>query len=81
MRELRIACNADHVSNIPLEELNLEKLNKMEASLKLCLLSAISIPKKAYLIITSVFFPAYYFLKVLLHNFSKIRSQKEVTKQ
>jgi hypothetical protein len=25
-------------------------------------------------------FPAYYFLKVLLHNFSKIKSQKEVTK-
>jgi hypothetical protein len=26
-------------------------------------------------------FPAYYFLKVLLHHFSKIKSQKEVTKQ
>jgi hypothetical protein len=26
-------------------------------------------------------FPAYYFLKVLLHQFSKIKSQKEVTKQ
>jgi hypothetical protein len=25
--------------------------------------------------------PAYYFLKVLLHHFSKIKSQKEVTKQ
>ncbi len=25
-------------------------------------------------------FSAYYFLKVLLHNFSKIKSQKEVTK-
>jgi hypothetical protein len=25
-------------------------------------------------------FPAYYFLKVLLHHFSKIKSQKEVTK-
>jgi hypothetical protein len=27
------------------------------------------------------FFSAYYFLKVLLHNFSKVKSQKEVTKQ
>ncbi len=26
-------------------------------------------------------FPTYYFLKVLLHHFSKIKSQKEVTKQ
>jgi hypothetical protein len=26
-------------------------------------------------------FPAYYILKVLLHHFSKIKSQKEVTKQ
>jgi hypothetical protein len=26
-------------------------------------------------------FPAYYFLKVLLHHFSKIKSQKEVSKQ
>jgi hypothetical protein len=26
-------------------------------------------------------FTAYYFLKVLLHNFSKIKSPKEVTKQ
>jgi hypothetical protein len=26
-------------------------------------------------------FSAYYFLKVLLHHFSKIKSQKEVTKQ
>jgi hypothetical protein len=26
-------------------------------------------------------FPAYCFLKVLLHHFSKIKSQKEVTKQ
>jgi hypothetical protein len=26
-------------------------------------------------------FPAYYFLKVILHNCSKIKSQKEVTKQ
>jgi hypothetical protein len=26
-------------------------------------------------------FPAYYFLKVLLHHFSKIKSQKEVTKE
>jgi hypothetical protein len=50
MRKLQIACNADHVNNVPLGELNLEK--KMEASLKLCLLSAISIPKKAYPIIT-----------------------------
>jgi hypothetical protein len=25
--------------------------------------------------------PAYYFLKVLLHHFSKIKNQKEVTKQ
>jgi hypothetical protein len=25
--------------------------------------------------------PAYYFLRVLLHHFSKIKSQKEVTKQ
>jgi hypothetical protein len=31
MRNLRIACKADHVSNIPLGELNLEK-NKKEAS-------------------------------------------------
>jgi hypothetical protein len=26
-------------------------------------------------------FPAYYFLKIFLHHFSKIKSQKEVTKQ
>ncbi len=26
-------------------------------------------------------FSAYYFLKVLLHHFSKIKSQKEVTKE
>ena len=26
-------------------------------------------------------FPAFYFLKVLLHQFSKMKSQKEVTKQ
>ena len=26
------------------------------------------------------FFPAYYFLKVLLHHFSKIKSKKKVTK-
>jgi hypothetical protein len=26
-------------------------------------------------------FPAYYFMKVLLHHFSKIKSQKEVTKE
>jgi len=26
-------------------------------------------------------FSAYYFLKVYLHNYSKIKSQKEVTKQ
>jgi hypothetical protein len=26
-------------------------------------------------------FPAYYFLGVLLHHFSKLKSQKEVTKQ
>jgi hypothetical protein len=26
-------------------------------------------------------FPAYYFLKVLLHHFSKIKIQKEVTEQ
>jgi hypothetical protein len=26
-------------------------------------------------------FPAYYFLTVLLHHFSKIKSQKEFTKQ
>jgi hypothetical protein len=26
-------------------------------------------------------FSAYYFLKVLLHHFSKVKSQKEVTKQ
>jgi hypothetical protein len=26
-------------------------------------------------------FPAYYFLKVLLHHFSKMKSKKEVTKQ
>ncbi len=36
MRNLRIACNTDHFSNIPLGELNSEK-NKMEASLKFCL--------------------------------------------
>jgi hypothetical protein len=29
----------------------------------------------------SKIFPAFYFLKVLLHHFSKIKSQKEVTKQ
>jgi hypothetical protein len=28
MRNLRIACNADHVNNIPLGELNLEKKKK-----------------------------------------------------
>jgi hypothetical protein len=27
------------------------------------------------------FFPAYYFLKVLLHHFSNVKSQKEGTKQ
>jgi hypothetical protein len=47
MRDPLIACNADHVSNIPLKELNSEK-NKMEVSLKLCLPSAVSIPMKAY---------------------------------
>jgi hypothetical protein len=26
-------------------------------------------------------FPAYYFLKVFLHHFSKIKNQKEVTNQ
>jgi hypothetical protein len=26
-------------------------------------------------------FPAYYFLKVHLHHFSKVKSQKDVTKQ
>jgi hypothetical protein len=26
-------------------------------------------------------FSAYYFLKVLLHHFSRVKSQKEVTKQ
>jgi hypothetical protein len=36
IRNLRIACKADHFSNIPLGELNSEK-NKMEASLKICL--------------------------------------------
>ena len=49
-RNLRIACNADHFSNIPLGELNSEK-NKMEASLKFCLPSAVPIPMKAYPII------------------------------
>jgi hypothetical protein len=44
---LRIACKADHGSNIPLGELNLEK-NRMEANFKFCLLSAVSIPIKAY---------------------------------
>jgi hypothetical protein len=33
MRNLRIACNADHVSNIPLGELYLKL--KMEASFKI----------------------------------------------
>jgi len=47
MRNPLIACNADHVSNIPLGELNSEK-NKMEVSLKFCLPSAVSIPMKAY---------------------------------
>jgi hypothetical protein len=37
--------NTDHFSNIPLGELNSEK-NKMEASLKFCLPSAVSMPMK-----------------------------------
>ncbi len=32
-------------------------------------------------LITNFFSSAYYFLKILLHHFSKIKSQKEVTKQ
>ncbi len=32
-------------------------------------------------IIIKKVFSAYYFLKVLLHHFSKVKSQKEVTKQ
>jgi hypothetical protein len=47
MRNPLIACNADHVRNIPLGELNSEK-NKKEVSLKFCLPSAVSIPMKAY---------------------------------
>jgi hypothetical protein len=47
MRNLRIAFNAVHVSNIPLGELNSGK-NKIEATLKFCLPSAVSIPMKAY---------------------------------
>ncbi len=47
MRNLRIACKADHVSNISLGESNSEK-HKMQASLKFCLPFAVSIPMKAY---------------------------------
>ncbi len=47
MRNLRIACNADHISYIPLGELNLEK-NKKVRSLKLCLPSAVSILMNDY---------------------------------
>jgi hypothetical protein len=32
-------------------------------------------------LITKKSFSAYYFLKVLLHHFSKVKSQKDVTKQ
>jgi hypothetical protein len=48
MRILRIVCNADHVSNIPLGELSSEKKKKMEGSLKFYLPSAVSVPMKAY---------------------------------
>jgi hypothetical protein len=40
MRNLRIACNADNVGNIPLGKLNLE-IKKWRQALKLCLPSAI----------------------------------------
>jgi hypothetical protein len=43
----RIACKADHFSNIPLGELSLEE-NKMEASLKFCLPSAVFIFMKVF---------------------------------
>jgi hypothetical protein len=39
----------------------------------------LQVPNKKQILKKS--FPAYYFLKVLLHQFSKIKSQKEVTKQ
>jgi hypothetical protein len=52
MRNLRIACNADHVSNTVYRWENLiQKKNKIEASLKFCLPSAVSILTKAYPII------------------------------
>ncbi len=47
MRNLRIACNTDNVSNIPLRELNL-KMKKYRQVLKLCLPSAVFIPMRAY---------------------------------
>jgi hypothetical protein len=47
MRNLRIACNADNVGNIPLRELNL-KIKKYRQVLKLCLPSAVFKPMRAY---------------------------------
>jgi hypothetical protein len=47
MRNLRIACNADNVSNIPLRGLTL-KIKKYRQVLKLCLPSAVFIPMRAY---------------------------------
>ena len=47
MRNLRIACNADNGSNIPLGELNL-KFKKGRHVLKFCLPSAVFIPMRAY---------------------------------
>jgi len=50
MRNLRIACNADNVSNVPLRELNLTIL-KYRQVLKLCLPSPVFILMRAYLTI------------------------------
>ncbi len=47
MRNLRIACNPDNVSNIPLRGLNL-KIKKYKQVLKLCLPPAVFIPMRAY---------------------------------
>jgi hypothetical protein len=45
--ESRIACKADHFSNLSHGELNLE-YNKMDASLKFCLPSAVFMLMKVY---------------------------------
>jgi hypothetical protein len=47
MLNLRIACNADNVGNIPLGELYL-KIKKWRQVLKLCLPSAVFLPMRTY---------------------------------